>query len=317
MAEKRALSWLALEWFGTVVLGALPDSRQVNAFVAKLFYWAYNRSLPNLEAPRGFNERLIQLKLSDEARDPLRERVTDKEFLKDHVDALVGPGHVVPTLAVLRSVDEVERFEFPIPCVVKPTHSSQEVLCLRSGQPDARARRKMKYWLWKSYFSASREPNYKNLQHKLIVEPVIGGPFGTLEDVKVWCFHGRPKLIQVDHDRHSHHRRDLFSVEGALLPIERLAPQAGRPFGYRGQLPEILRLSQILSAGFSFARIDLYVLGDTVLVGEISSFADGCVSPFRPDSADRIVGRLFDEPDLALEPETFTEPLPRLSHAAA
>lgn len=310
MAEKRALSWLALEWFGTVVLGVLPDTKRVNEALARLFYWAYNRALPDLVSPRGFNERLIRLKLSEEARDPVRGRVTDKELLKDHVNRLAGPGHVVPTLAVLRSAEEVDRYEFPAPCVVKPTHSSQEVLCLRAGQPTAAERRKMKYWLWKSYFSASREPNYKNLEHKLIVEPVIGGAFGLLEDVKVWCFHGRPKLIQVDHDRHSHHQRDLFSVEGALLPIERLAPRAGRPFAYEKQLPELLRLSRILSMGFSFVRIDFYVVGDAILVGEISSFADGCVSPFKPASADAIVGRLFDEPDLPLGPDAFADRRP-------
>lgn len=305
MAEKRALSWLALEWFGTVALGALPDTARVNAFLARLFYWAYNHKLPDLEHPSGFNERLLRLKLSEDARAPLRCAVTDKELLKDHVTRLIGPGHVPPTLAVLRSAQDVDSFEFPAPCVVKPTHSSQEVLCLRKAQPTPTERRKMKYWLWKNYFSASREPNYKNLEHKLIVEPVIGGAFGSLEDVKVWCFHGRPKLIQVDHDRHSGHRRDLFSAEGEFLPIERLAPNAGKPFAYAAQLPELMRLSRILSAGFSFVRIDFYVVEDAILVGEISSFADGCVSPFKPSSADRIVGRLFDEPDLQIDAAAF------------
>lgn len=308
MAEKRALSWLALEWFGTVVLGVLPDTGSVNAAIARLFYWAYNKRLPDLGAPRGFNERLINLKLSDDARSPLRSRVTDKEFLKDHVTRLVGAKHVVPTLAVLRSADEVDAYEFPAPCVVKPTHSSQEVLCMRTSRPTTRQRRKMKYWLWKNYFAASREPNYKNLEHKLIVEPVIGGDFGTLEDIKVWCFYGRPKLIQVDYDRHTQHRRDLFSIDGDLLPVERLAPQAGKPFAYAANLPELMRLSRALSAGFSFVRIDFYVVDNLLLVGEMSSFADGCVSPFKPASADLVLGKLFDEPDMRVGPDAFEAP---------
>lgn len=306
MAPKRNQSWLVGEWIATVIFGVLPDTRIVNDFLSRIFYFFYNRyKFPNLSNPRYFNEKLINLKISDEARDPLRARVTDKELVKEHVTAMFGPGYVVPTLAVIRSTHDIDTYVFPLPCVVKPTHSSQEVMCL-DRQPNDEERRTLKYWLRKSYFKANREPNYRHLEKKLIVEPVLGGAFGGIEDVKVLCFHGRPKLIQVDHGRYAEHRRDYFDIKGRALPISMRKPTANLAFPFPEKLEQILSMAARLSAGFSFIRADFYVVDGRILVGELTSFPTNCTVPFQPLSADLIIARLFDEPDLEVSPETFT-----------
>ena len=112
---RRKRSWLALEWFGTMLFSAFPDQDWVNRNIARLYYAVYNGlRLPKLSAPHTFNEKMISLKLSDEARAPERTFVTDKEHVKSFVTKRCGPGHVVPTLAVLHARDEVDDFEFPI-----------------------------------------------------------------------------------------------------------------------------------------------------------------------------------------------------------
>ncbi|MGE0410173.1 MAG: ATP-grasp fold amidoligase family protein [Amphiplicatus sp.] len=306
MAQKRKSSWLALEWTGTVLFGLLPDCRPVNLWLSKVFYLFYNKFVfPDLKSPRYFNEKLMALKNSEEARDPLRARVTDKELVKHHVTETLGPGHVAPTLAVLKTAREVDGFDFPLPCVVKPTHSSQEVLHLSDRQPTGQERRLLKYWLWKSYFAASREPNYRRLDKKLIVEPVIGKAFGEVEDIKVLCFHGRPKLIQVDHGRYREHRRDYFDSEGRRLPVTMRKPAADLPFPHAGKLAEIVGAAARLSAGFAFIRVDFYVVEGRLLVGELTSFPTNCTIPFQPLSADMTIARLFDEPDLEVTPALF------------
>jgi hypothetical protein len=271
-----------------------------------MFYFFYNHyTFPNLSQPRYFNEKLINLKISDEARDPLRARVTDKELVKQHVTAMFGPGYVTPTLGIIRRARDVDSYSFPLPCVVKPTHSSQEVMCFTDRQPNDEERRTLKYWLKKSYFKANREPNYRHLEHKLIVEPILGGAFGGIEDVKVLCFHGKPKLIQVDHARYGEHRRDYFDIKGRALPVTMRKQAANLPFPFPEKLGEILAMSEKLSAGFSFIRADFYVVDERILVGELTSFPTNCTVPFQPLSADLIIARLFDEPDLEISPATF------------
>lgn len=316
MGTRRARSWLLLEWTGTVLFGLLPDTRAVNAAISKLFYAAYNGwRAPNLVRPERFNEKLVALKLSGEADHDQSRRVTDKELVKQHVTALLGEGHVVPTLAVLRSAAEVDSFAFPLPCVVKPTHSSQEVLHLDAAQPTPDERRRMKYWLWKSYFAANREPNYRGLEHKLIVEPVIGGAFGAIEDVKVLCFGGRPKLIQVDEGRFGRHVRDYYDIRGERLPVTMRKPAGELPFRFAAVLPELLSIAARLSDGYRFLRVDCYIVGTDILIGELTQFPTNCTVPFRPETADRIIARLFDEPDLDLTPELLAaaEGLARLA----
>ena len=308
MTPKRKKSWLFLEWIGTILFGLFPDTRFFNDLLSRVIYIFTNKfAAPDLKNPRSFNEKLMVLKNSDEARTALRTRVTDKELVKDYVTELVGPGHVVPTIAVIRSAQDLARYTFPLPCVVKPTHSSQEVMMFRDRQPDARERRILRYWLWKSYFAASREPNYRHLEKKLIVEEAIGGGLGEIDDVKVHCFHGRPKLIQVDYGRFGDHRRDLYDMSGALLPVEHRKPPGRRPFPYQDKLAELARLCEGLSAGFTYIRVDFYVFGEKILVGELSSFPSNCTVPFRPAAADRIIARLFDEPDFELTPAAFAE----------
>lgn len=308
ISTTRQRGWLLLEWLGTQVFGLLPDHPFVNRAIAKLFYFfCNNKTLPNLKEPVRFNEKLINLKLSAAARTPLRREVTDKEHVKTFVTRTCGPGHVTPTLGLIRQGDDIDGLVFPLPCVVKPTHSSQEVLHLATHQPTTAERRRMKYWLRKDYFDASREPNYKGLDRKLIIEPIIGGQFGALDDIKVMCFGGKPKLIQVDHGRYDGHYRDFYDLDGRHLPASLKYPNSGRAFDYHDQLKDLLAMASGLCAGFSFMRADFYIDGSAILVGELTSFPSNCVHGFRPLATDLTIARLFDESDLALSPALFDD----------
>lgn len=306
MTPKRKRSWLLLEWIGTIVFGALPDTPAVNRILSRVIFLFTNWfSWPNLREPKRFNEKLMLLKHAPESSSALRTRVTDKELVKAFVTEQIGEGHIVPTKAVIRSPEVIDSYEFPIPCVVKPTHSSQEVMIFRDRQPDARERRILKYWLWKSYYASSREPNYRGLERKLIVEQVLGGGLGVVEDVKVLCFRGVPKLIFVIRDKFGGATRDFHLPDGTWVPVEMRHAPSGLPFPHPDKLSEILSIASRLSRSFEFMRVDFYVADGRVLVGELTSFPTNCTVPFKPPSADRTIARLFDEPGLELTPAMF------------
>jgi len=296
MIPKRRRWWLALEWFGTAVFSLVPDIPIVNRIIAQLFYYAFNKSFADLGGKKLFNERLILLKLDPASGNPLRTQVTDKELVKEYVRQTLGEGRSVPTAAVLRRVSEVRTFEFPLPCVVKPTHSSQEVMFLVDAQPSSEERAALSYWLRKSYFIANREPNYKRLEKKLIVEPLLGGEPGQLKDIKVFCYQGQPKMIQIDHSRFGKHLRDFFDMSGRPLAMQMRKPRAYEPFPYPEKLAEITEAAAKLSAPFNFIRTDFYVWRDQVLVGELTSFPGNCTQPFRPLEAEQLLARWFDDP---------------------
>ena len=63
----------------------------------------------NLENPRTMNEKIFWLKLN--YHDPLITKCCDKFAVKDYVNEVLGPGHVVPTIA---SWDRAEDIDFSI-----------------------------------------------------------------------------------------------------------------------------------------------------------------------------------------------------------
>jgi len=126
-----------------------------------------------------FNDVLFNLKVSDEIIDPLRVFVSDKEFLKIYVRAMTDEKYNVPTIRVLASDEEIDDYDFPSNCCIKPTHLSGAVI-LRNDNEQL-DKQKIKRWLRKNHYRRDREANYKTLKPKIIVEPIIFGN-SNLED---------------------------------------------------------------------------------------------------------------------------------------
>jgi hypothetical protein len=259
------------------------------------------KEFPNLLAPKRFSECLLQLKLSADGRSGRRTRVTDKELVKSFVEARLGPGYTAETFAVLRSREEVERFRFPSDCAVKPTHASGLVI-LRRDERTAPDHARIAHWLEINYYDTGKEPNYRWLEPKVIVEELlVDGQKDAPLDYKVFCFEGRPAFVQVDIDRFSGHRRAFYSPNWRELDFGVLYPRPSTPVERPPLLERMLEAAGRLSEGFRFMRVDLYSVGARLAVGELTSFPGNCGERFEPDRADYLAGRLFRDRDADVE----------------
>ena len=231
-----------------------------------------------------------RVKTSDEILDPLRVFVTDKEFVKSYVSEKAGDRYVVPTLAVLRSADEVDEFQFPPDCCIKPTHASGELILRKGEQPVDRQR--VKGWFSLNYYLKSREPHYLRLEPKVIVEPLIFGSDAVF-DYKIFCFEGHPRIIQVDLDRFSGHKRKFFDTAWNELDFSIIYPRAKREVRRPDTLDEMLEVARVLSQEFPFVRIDEYTNNQRVLVGEITHCSDNAGGTFSPRGAEKAASELM------------------------
>jgi len=249
-------------------------------------YHRLNFMRKHQRAPNGamlWNDVWYRLKTSDEILDPLRVYVSDKEHVKEYVKAKIGDEYNVPTLAVLRSPDEVDAYDFPADCCIKPTHASGQVILRKDGVPVDRER--IKSWFAINYYHAGREWNYRELEPKVIVEPLIFG--GTnVEDFKIFCFNGEPRIIQVDIDRYVDHKRKFFDVDWNEQDFSILYPRSTADFPRPASLERMLFAARKLAAPFSFVRIDLYSDGEQVLVGEITNCSENAGGIFVPRQAE-------------------------------
>jgi hypothetical protein len=266
----------------------VPHGRQGDRLYHRLNFMRKHRRPPN--GAMLWNDVWYRLKTTDEILDPLRVFVSDKEHVKQYVKAELGDAYNVPTFAVLRSPAEVDAYDFPPDCCIKPTQASGEVILRRDGAPVDRER--IKRWFAINYYYAGREWNYQALKPKVIVEPLIFGNT-NVEDFKIFCFNGEPRLIQVDIDRHVDHSRKFFDTGWNEQDFSILYPRSLAPFPRPASLPKMLSAARVLAAPFSFVRIDLYSDGDRVLVGEVTNCSENAGGVFVPRSAEKQASELM------------------------
>lgn len=237
-----------------------------------------------------FNDVLYRIKVSDEIIGPIRVFVSDKELVKLYVKAVSGDQFNVPTIKVLHTIEEVNDYQFPPDCCIKPTHLSGKVILRRQNEPINF--NEIYRWFTSTFYDVNREANYKTLKPKVIVEPLIFDS-DNLSDYKIFCYLGKPKLIQVDVDRHIKHTRKIFDLDWNEMPFSLGYPQSSRQIEKPKNLDIMLKVASSLSSHFSFVRIDLYSNGEVCLVGEITNCHGNAGESFMPKSGESIASGII------------------------
>ena len=267
---------------GRSLMHALPENRLGDKLFAWINFVRFHRRLPS--DANTYNDVLYRIKTTDDIIDPLRVLVSDKEFLKLYVKAIAGERYNVPTIDVIRSTEAVDACEFPDQCCIKPTHASGRVILRRHGEPVDRE--KIKGWFRINYYRIGREANYRLLRPKVIVEPLLFGS-ANVEDYKIFCVNGAPRIIQVDVDRYIGHKRKYYDADWMEQDFSIKYPRTDKTLARPKNLDEMLALAAELSKHFWFVRVDLYSDGEKIYVGELTHCADNADGRFMPRAAER------------------------------
>ncbi|MGH9647536.1 MAG: ATP-grasp fold amidoligase family protein [Bryobacteraceae bacterium] len=233
------------------------------------------------------SDAMFRLRASAEITRPLRVYVTDKEQLKDYVRGKLGDRFNVPTIALLRSREEIDRFEFPQRCVIKPTHMSGSVILRMAGEPidlDRLAR-----WFAADYYDYARERNYRGLTPKIIVEPFVFDQ-NWPNAFRIFCLHGRARLLHVNIDRPGELTRSFYDPDWNALPIfsnDRASAGFPRP----ANLSLILQVAETLSRDFDFIRVDLYSDDVAVKVSELTNCPFNALFPFASRESEELASQ--------------------------
>lgn len=271
-----------------LALRLFPRTRSGDRAYAWLAFVAIHRRLPS--ARQWFNDYAHRVRTSDRMYEELCRNTSDKELVKQFVRETIGDQHNVPTIRVLRSVAEVTEFSFPDSCCVKPTHASGSVLFRRNGSDlDLDT---IRSWFSLDYYANTREPNYRGLVPKVIVEPLVFGD-ENVQDFKIFCHRGTPTVVQVDSDRRGNHRRSLFLPSWEPLPFSIKYPLGSRSIPRPSNLEAMLRAAGQLAKPFEFVRVDFYTNGEQFYVGELTHLHGGGHESFVPRSAERKFSHLF------------------------
>lgn len=259
------------------------DNRFVHALFLRLRWRRKMGYQLPLAHPVTFNEKLQWLKLHD--HNPLYTTMVDKVAAKDFVAERIGAEHVIPTLAVYRSTDEIDLVALPQRFVMKCTHDSGGlVLCSDKSQLSPHAFDKLGKRLHKDFYYYSRyEWPYRHVPRRILCETYMTDSQGQLPfDYKFFCFGGKVRLFGIHFDRFANHHANFYDPQGNLLPFgkRKCPPDPNRAVTMPPELPQMIAIAERLSQGIPFVRIDLYDIDGHIYFGECTFFPASGTGPF-------------------------------------
>lgn len=269
--------------------------------------------------PRSFTAK-VRYKMLRDHRDIL-VTFADKWAVRQYIAAAVGSDHLPVLLAVVDDPADLLPLDLPPSYVVKPTHGSGAVIVVSPAADAGTRLPPVRYsWVYRHVRAESanrlelaaigahwlgqlygRGPNcewvYSRIPPRILVEELLQGPGGSVpDDYKFFVFHGRCHFVQVDAGRFGRRTQDFFLRSWEHLPFSGGPPWAEPPPPRPHRLDEMMQLAERLGAPTDFVRVDLYLLPDRIVVGELTNYPAGGDSPFNPPHFDEIFGRPWTVP---------------------
>ncbi len=254
----------------------------------RILYALNQQKWLHLDPPRTFNEKVNWRIIND--RRPLIGSTCDKLKAKEYATSLGV--HAPRTIWSGVDLSELESCDLPTYWVLKPNHRTG-IVHMGQGRPDIpELRRLTRGWLDEKGWSGLGEWAYSQARRCYVLEQRLGQPGLDLPDYKFFVFGGRVELVQVDIDRHTNHRRRLYTRDWSPLDVVLnypLAPIRPKPRTFGA----MLAAAEKLGDGFDFIRVDLYEEGDTVWFGELSPYPGGGKERFSSRDLNFHLGELW------------------------
>ena len=129
--------------------------------------------------------------------------MVDKYLVRSFIAEMIGEKYLVPLLGVWDNQDDTEFDKFPDKFVLKCNHNSGLGMCICKNKSDLdfhKVRSDLKKGLNQNYYLTAREWPYKNVKRRIVAEEYLPNEISDekrLNDYKVLCFNGEPKLIEI------------------------------------------------------------------------------------------------------------------------
>ncbi len=262
-------------------------------------WWVNNGKKLDLENPVTFNEKLQWLKLYN--RNPMYTTMVDKYEAKKYVANIISDEHIIPTLGIYDSVEDIDFDSLPNQFVLKCTHDSGGiVICQDKTQLNRKeAIKKLRKGLKSNFYWTNREWPYKNVTPRIIAEKYMTNGDGELRDYKFFCFDGVPRVMFIASDRFNKEEEtkfDFFDMEFNHLPFRNGHPNATKPIERPAEFDEMRMLASKLSKGIPQVRVDFYDVNGQIYFGEMTFFHWSGFVKFDPEEWDYKIGEMIELP---------------------
>lgn len=247
---------------------------------------AYKRII-DLNNPLYFGEKIQWMKVYGNLE--RYGNLVDKYKVREYVSEKIGEKYLIKLIDVYDDVDSIDFDKLPNKFVLKGNHGSgYNIICSDKEELNmAKTKKKLNKWIREDYSEIKKEPQYKNVNRKIVCEEFLNDTNGQLLDYKFFCFDGKAEFIEVDFDRFGKHKMNFYDLNWNLMNIKKgkydiCDSNLQKP----SNLKEMIDIANRLSQDLPFARIDLYLVDGKIYFGEITLTPAGGVTGFNPIEKD-------------------------------
>jgi hypothetical protein len=275
----------------SALIKRMPD----RAFIY-LYFLLRKKELLNLRNPKRFTHKIQWLKLNGNLE--RLAKYADKYAVREFVTDRIGGQFLVQLIGVYEKLEDIPFSGLPEQFVIKATHGCEfNFICRNKSEIDYRKlKSRINHWLEQNFYYAEREPQYRDIRPRLMVEHLLQDGSDGLIDYKFYCSHGEPQLIQVDTDRFVGHKSELKNLDWGRYPAAQVKnfDLVGDRVKKPKELPQMIEIARKLAQGFAFVRVDLYLVKGKIYFGELTFTPGSGLIEFTDVQGDQALGKLID-----------------------
>lgn len=263
--------------------------------IKKRFKKRTNREL-ELANPQKYNDKLQWLKFN--WYDKKAEVCVDKYAVRELVSSEVGREYLNELYGLYDSYSDIDFDKLPNMFALKTTNGSgTNIICRDKSKLNLKkVKQDIKIWLMSKSHFMNAEWVYKNLKPRIIIEKFMQDKTGNPPmDYKIFCFHGEPKLIQVDIDRFSEHKQNFYDENWNFRDVKIWCDndkenKIEKPKNF----DKMIEISKKLSKPFPHVRVDLYNVSGKIIFGELTFFHLSGMKKFIDEDLELEMGSWLD-----------------------
>jgi hypothetical protein len=267
----------------------------------KIRYTAYIGKDIDFENPLDFNQKITWYKLY--YHPPILTQLADKYAVRSYVENKIGKEYLNELYGYYNQINQIDFDSLPEQFIMKAAHGSHKTILVtdKSNLDISKTKKTLQKWLkYNHYKKVGFEWAYKNIKPGIVIEKYLKeGDQKFPIDYKFNCFDGKVKFIQVAKEENGvrcgrYYDANLIQQEylrknhiGFNLEIE-------KPILFE----KMKEIAEILANRFPFVRVDLYLVDQKIIFGEMTFYPGDAKYDFVPEQYNKILGDYFKLPSL-------------------
>ena len=228
-----------------------------------------------------------------------KSKLADKIGVHEYSQKVLGKDICVPILKIYNDANEINFDELPEQFVLKCNHGAGMNIIVKDKSKLNFDGAKNNLNNWKNIDFGFREGEFQyiNIDRKIFAEIFLKD---DIEDYKLYCFHGEPKLVRVQKWGLPGRGKinNYYTIDWQLTDIE-----TGKEYFYRDpnanfEKPKnyelMIEYAKKLSAEFVFVRVDFYEFNNTVYLGEMTFTPFNCQNTHKDFEQSKYLGSFID-----------------------